>query len=480
MHTALDISDTRTAPSLTESVTITPADKASDPYRLVPFDVPAGTTRIEVRYRYAKSDTCVIDLGAADPRLTAFPSEAGLRGWSGGARDWFFIGLDAATPGYEPGPIQPGTWHVILGLYRVPPEGCTVDIEVRLSTDGRATRIAMPPAEVRRTGAGWYRGDLQSHTFHSDARGAPDYLHATARREGLDFLAVTDHNTVTQQAGYFDTASSPELVFIPAYEFTTEFGHANVFGARRVFDFRVQSGEDVVDMIARIRANGALFSINHDKPTIPWQYPVPEIDCMEVWQAPWLAGNHISLARYQERLAAGKRITAIGGSDFHQPAVEPDGNLLTLARPCTFLWLDELSVPAILDALRAGRSFVTESPSGPRLTIAHGKAGHGDTVSWSGTIEVAATGADGDELQVWDATGMIASQPVAGDGWSAEIDLPQPRGFVRAQIVAVASRQRIIDEMLAFLGGRAHGHVEYEGSDALPIVRALTSPIYLD
>src|SRR5690606_26614743 len=102
-------------------VAFVPADKAENPYQLVPIEVPEGTTRLEVRYRYPQSQSCVIDLGVGDPTLTDFPSERGLRGWSGGARDWFFIGVDAATPGYEPGPIPAGTWQIILGLYRVPP-----------------------------------------------------------------------------------------------------------------------------------------------------------------------------------------------------------------------------------------------------------------------------------------------------------------------------------------------------------------------
>src|SRR5438552_2829366 len=31
-----------------------------------------------------------------------------------------------------------------------------------------------------RPGAGWYKGDLHSHTHHSDALGAPETLHAAA------------------------------------------------------------------------------------------------------------------------------------------------------------------------------------------------------------------------------------------------------------------------------------------------------------
>jgi hypothetical protein len=61
------------------------------------------------------------------------------------------------------------------------------------------------------------------------------------------------------------------------------------------------------------------LSINHDKPGIPWTYNLPHTDCMEVWQSSWLTSNWVSRDRYQQRLASGRRISAIGGSDFHQP-----------------------------------------------------------------------------------------------------------------------------------------------------------------
>ncbi|MFV2002090.1 MAG: CehA/McbA family metallohydrolase [Paracoccaceae bacterium] len=467
-------------PDITTVVQLSAADKARCPYYQVPFEVPQGTTRIEVRCRYASSEVCVIDLGAGDPVLTDFPSQGGLRGWSGGARSGFFIARDGATPGYVAGDIAAGTWQVILGLYRVPQEPVSVRLDIWFSAEPRALVQPMPVVDAVRRGAGWYCGDLQCHTFHSDAHGAPQHLHETARREGLDFLAVTDHNTTTQQQAYFDAASSADMVFVPAYEFTTEFGHANVFGARQVFDFRVNGDADVVEMVRRIRASGALFSINHDKPNIPWQYTVPEIDCMEVWQTHWLAGNHTSLMRYQQRLAEGRRITALGSSDFHQPALEPEGNLFTLGRPSTFLWLEQLSVTAVLEALRRGRSFVSESPKGPMLTIRAGTARHGDTCS-PGRVELSlsATRAQGDMLHIWDATGMICKLPIDAADWHATVALDQPHGFVRAEIVAVKSRQKILDDLLEFLGDRRPGHSLWDDSVNHPIRRALTSPIYI-
>src|SRR5690606_41326114 len=78
----------------------------------------------------------------------------------------------------------------------------------------------------------WYEGDLQCHTFHSDGQGSPEQLHATARREGLDFLAVTEHNTLTSHPAYFAGASSQDLIFIPAYEFTRSEEHTSELQSR--------------------------------------------------------------------------------------------------------------------------------------------------------------------------------------------------------------------------------------------------------
>src|SRR5690606_791603 len=118
----------------------TPADQARDPYFYVPVEVPAGTTRIDVAMAYAKADDCIVDLGLFDPRDTGYPAAEGFRGWSGGARDRFFVATDDATPGYVHGPMPPGTWRIVLGLYRLPPQGAEVALSVTLDTAPRATR----------------------------------------------------------------------------------------------------------------------------------------------------------------------------------------------------------------------------------------------------------------------------------------------------------------------------------------------------
>ncbi|WP_235726871.1 CehA/McbA family metallohydrolase [Martelella mediterranea] len=456
-----------------------PADQARSPYAYVPFDVPDGTTRIDVTLDYPKAEDCVIDLGCVDPRIAPFPADQGFRGWSGGARDRFFIATDDATPGYIHGEIPPGRWQVMLGLYKLPVAGA--DIRITVSLDNAERSLAPQPARSFpvREGAGWYRGDLHCHTFHSDARGAPEVLHAAARQAGLDFLAVADHNTITQRR-YFHRESSPDLVFVRAMEVTTAIGHANVFGVDNWIDFRMETPEDAHRMAEVVHRRGGLLSINHDKPTIPWDYPLPEIELMEVWQSAWPLWNWISLSRWQERLASGLRISAIGGSDYHQPErLLPEGPLV-LARPTTVLWMDGLCEDNILKAMKAGRGYVTESPTGPHLEITIGDTPMGGAVlQRSFDAEAIVRGAKGDCLVWYDATGEIARQEIAADEWRGGYS-GSANGFVRAEIIADKSRPDLMEAFRQAVGEKPWpGGVDEAAIAAQPFRRALSNPIYL-
>lgn len=464
--------------SRTVTARITRADQAANPYFYIPFEVPDGTTRIDVTLGYPKAEDCIIDLGAFDPRDTGYPTAGGFRGWSGGARDRFFIATDDATPGYIHGELPPGRWNVILGLYKVPEAG--TEATVTISLDASPRRLEPQPARtfpVRRQ-AGWYKGDLHCHTFHSDAKGSPELLHAAAKQAGLDFLAIADHNTITQRR-YFHPQSSPDLVFVRAMEVTTAVGHANVYGVDDWIDFRMTQASDAHVLEKLVHEKGGLLSINHDKPTIPWDYELPAADCQEAWQSTWMAWNWVSLGRWQERLAAGLKLSAIGGSDYHQPdRLLPEGPLV-LARPTTVLWLEELSEDAVLQAMKAGHGYVTESPSGPHLEISAGDTPMGGTVASLDRVAATVRGAAGDRLVLIDATGTIADVEIGGDDWRTEI-AAMPQGFVRAEIVAAASRERLVAEFMATLDGRELPW-QLKGADLTeqPIRRALSNPIYV-
>jgi hypothetical protein len=465
----------------TLTVALTPADQARNPYFYVPVDVPVGTTRIDVALAYRKAEDCIIDLGLFDPRMADFPSEEGFRGWSGGARDRFFVATDDATPGYVHGPMPAGRWNVILGLYRIPSRSAEVTLTVDLDSTPRET--LPPPARAFpvRKQPGWYKGDLHCHTFHSDATGSPETLHAAAKQAGLDFLAVADHNTITQRR-YFHRASSPDLVFVRAMEVTTATGHANVYGVDEWIDFRMTRPGDAHLLSESVRRRGGLLSINHDKPTIPWDYELPRIDCQEVWQSTWMAWNWVSLERWQARLCKGLHISAIGGSDFHQPAeLQPEGPL-TLARPTTVLWLAELSEDAVLAAMKAGRGYVTEGPAGPHLEISVNGLPMGSSVDGPLHAEAHVRGAQGDILALIDARGTISEHEITSDEWSLDLALLDGADtFIRAEIVARASRHRLVEEFRA--AAMEQGRLPWQLTTALladePIRRAISNPIYV-
>ena len=174
------------------------------PWHYLPAEVGPGTAGLRVELEYERADGTVLDLGCLGP--------GGFRGWSGGARSWFAITGDAATPGYLPGEIEAGLWQVMIGLHRVPLDGVRYRVTVlatRRGGDLLPPGSPAPPAPRERPprrelpagpGRRWRAGDLHAHTVHSDGGLTVPELVALAAERGLDFLAVTDHNTVSHHA----------------------------------------------------------------------------------------------------------------------------------------------------------------------------------------------------------------------------------------------------------------------------------------
>ena len=479
---------TRLTIGTTAEIAVRIPPEVSEPYRYVPFRVPPGTTRLDVTCDTESAGQARIDVGLFDPTATAFPTRTGFRGWSGSARNRFHVATDTSTPGYVAGAMPVGTWRIILGCYVIPAGGVTVRLTIRASerskphakSDGARAALRAPEHShpVRRR-PGWYRGDLHAHTFHSDAEGSPHALHHAASALGLDYLAITDHNTVTAWE-YFAAASSPELLFVPGVEITTYQGHVNALGVRGWIDFRIRTEDDVAQLAAETRAHGGLLSVNHDKPPMPWTHPEPDMACMEVWQRHWWTGNEASLARYDERIRDGRRITLIGGSDYHTPAGPRAGDPFGLGCPTTVVWLEELSIDALIAGLTRGRAYVTESPRGPQLEIrAHGVS-MGGVVRESNrlAVDVDVRGAEGDTLVLVGPDGPVAERVI--DAARLSLDVPGVRGFVRAEIIAEASASRLTAALDRWCD--AHGPlsgIEHGARTRGRLVRALSNPIYV-
>ena len=89
----------------------------------------------------------------------------------------------------------------------------------------------------------WYRGNLHTHTINSDGDSPPYDVLAWYKRNGYQFLALTDHNTFTDPA-LFDTNPNDKFLLIGAEEVTNPMTvHVNAIGVKRTIP--AQSGSTV-------------------------------------------------------------------------------------------------------------------------------------------------------------------------------------------------------------------------------------------
>lgn len=358
----------------TVEVQFSPPSASESLYRYVPFEVPEGTGRVRVRYAYDKTAGNTIDIGLFD--------SSGFRGWSGGKRDEFFVSGSAATPGYLPGATPPGQWSVILGLYQVNPAGVTVRLEIETEPGTSFAASWEPRSFLSQGGPGWYRGDLHMHTVHSDGDQTLEDLLAYARRHGLQFLGLTEHNTVSHHEAF-----DPSVLLIPGEEVTTRRGHCNVWGCPpgHWLDFR----KPIPALMEEVHSLGGLFSLNHPFATCKgcvWEYGFGDAyDSMEVWNGAWDPTDELALENWLVMLAQGRRLPMVGSSDSHKLS-EPIGN------PTLHVWASSLSQGAVLEGVRAGRSFVTATPSTQPLVLRIGDKTIGDTVPVSGPVRVTVGG----------------------------------------------------------------------------------------
>lgn len=315
------------------NVTIDSFPEGEKSFIEIPFSVGPEIDRIEVSYHYPFGGAgSVIDLGVAQ--------NGRMRGWTGSERGHITLEADRATPGYDLGPLA-GEWHVVLGIVKIGPN-CKVDVQVRL----------IPKQRV------WLAGELHSHSEHSDGGVTVlDAIHR-ARASRLDFMAITDHNTVSQNIIRPD---DPDILVIPAMELTSFYGHTNFLGLERpVEDWRCRSPQDVADKMAEARANGATIVINHPFQNSDggrWQSGFDTcFDAYEIWNGNWSVMNEQGLVFWQELLTQGRRIPATGGSDFHLKNRRRHG------RPANRLRTEGHSIAAILEAVRAGRNVVCHAP----------------------------------------------------------------------------------------------------------------------
>jgi hypothetical protein len=276
-------------------------------------------------------------------------------------------------------------------------------VELKLGTNP-LDPVSFPDAEpipfdspVLAKEARWYVGDLHVRSIHGGGTETVAELVKRAEKSKLDFVAITDRNTLA--ACYDKAFASKKVVLIPALEWGSEDkGIALIYGPSTVPQ-QAENMRDAQGVCQRVQAQGGIFAIAHPCfATAPWQWGVGFVNAVEVWTRGWRdvppmglnglvseyhrrdgAGNlvhSIALATSKGDLSAngqaaqfwdyelvrGLRASPIAGSQSSTPKVP-------MGRPLTYVYAREKSVRGILEGLRLGRTMVSSGPEGPFVDI---------------------------------------------------------------------------------------------------------------
>ena len=236
-----------------------------------------------------------------------------------------------------------------------------------------------------------YRGVIHIHTTYSDGTGTYEQLGRLACRQGLDFLILTDHNTLQPLAdgkeGWRPSEdATPRVLLLTGTEVSAPDGHVLALHVRQPIN-RDQPSQAILDDIAR---QGGLSFIAHPQyPKKPWSnwavqgyhgvelYNLVEdaeaargvglflrglVMPPDVFYRSLVRRPSISLERWDRCLAGGRRVVGIGSADAHglrafRLRLSPYDVVFKVVRTHLLL-MSALSQDAVYDALQRGHAYL--------------------------------------------------------------------------------------------------------------------------
>ena len=186
-------------------------------------------------------------------------------------------------------------------------------------------------------------------------------------RAGLDFIVLSDHNTVSADA---DIAAM-EFPIIPGMELTTDYGHAVAMGVRSFIDWR----EPADSTLSRpIRRSMPKADSSPSRTPLPSAIPsAPDANgstktlistkwtCWK-WSGSWRRGwaqNALAFDWWNRLLNEGYRIIGVAARDVHDPK-----QFRIADTADTWVWAESPQPEAILKGLKSGAwSFASTGPA---------------------------------------------------------------------------------------------------------------------
>ncbi len=235
--------------------------------------------------------------------------------------------------------------------------------------------VAHPSQTVEKRSWNWYKGNLHTHTTHSDGDSSPDFVARWYKEHGYRFLVLSDHNYFTNPEGLNGVFGAPErFLLIGGEEVTSRFEaravHVNAYGIRETVPPRFGPTllETIQQNVDAVNAAGGLPSLNH--PNFQWSITAEDmartrgLKLFEVYnghpQVHNIGGGGFAGPEemWDAVLSSGRRIFGVAVDDAHHFQVfgpqysNPGRGWVAVKAP-------ELTMRAVLAAIDAGDFYAS-------------------------------------------------------------------------------------------------------------------------
>jgi TolB protein len=339
-----------------------------------------------------------------------------------------------------PGPVR---LTAVRGFEYAP---TTIDADVRA---GVTAKVTVPLKRIDDLRArGWYNGSMHSHmNCEGSARQTPESYLNIAAAEDEDVVTthtvdygsrIIDHELFARGGGAHPQSTEDRLLIIGQEPRPPLYGHLGLFGLKDHLMTPVRWGgtggsslyPTPTDIFRRARAQGGTVGYDHafggdNDPLLGnlGQAAGLMVDAA-LGTADFVTWNNAARAGFFPLYAIwsnGLRMTAIGGEDAI-PNAQSRRALSGSTRTYAYLGSRPLTLDAWLEAVRAGRAFVT---TGPLVQLTVNRALPGDEVSLppgGGSVDVEATVRSItplDKVQLIFNGTVVEDLPLSGDQRSA-------------------------------------------------------------
>ncbi|MCH8089141.1 MAG: PHP domain-containing protein [Chloroflexi bacterium] len=285
----------------------------------------------------------------------------------------------------------------------------------------------------------WFKGNIHTHTNKSDGDSDPEPVVRWYRRNGYDFLVLTDHNHLTLLDYGSKKRRFRRPLMIPGEELSVQISngktaiHLNGIGITRMVE-PIDAGDVVSTLQANIdavRRAGGIASINH--PNYTWAFDdrhivqVAGASLLEIFNGNSVTnvyggGGHPSYEEIWDRvLSAGRPIFGVAVDDSHHFKGDFKPSLANPGRGWVVVEAPALEPAAIIDALEKGDFYSSTEVILEELKVEPGSIELRIRQEWDFIYETSFIGHGGRVLS--QEYGTEARYIIRGD-----------EGYVRAQV----------------------------------------------